>query len=107
VVWLERAKIGEETLSVFKIFTASATFNKCKQKRSSSEEINGNCYVFANSRWAILPALLLANSRYLGISQRLSNTFYELPRGFPIAFGHFPAAFLYPNSSTQRLSNSL
>jgi hypothetical protein len=43
----------------------------------------------------------------LGISQRLSNTLQELPKGFPIAFGHFPAAFLYTNSSTQRLSNSL
>jgi hypothetical protein len=30
-----------------------------------------------------------------------------LPRDFPIAFGHFPAAFLYPFSSVQRLSNSL
>jgi hypothetical protein len=49
-------------------------FNKRKQKHSSSEEINGNCDVFANSRWAILPALLLANSGNLGISQRLSNT---------------------------------
>jgi hypothetical protein len=54
------------------------------------------CHVFANSRWAILPPLLLADSGFLGISQRLSCTLYELPRGFPIAFGHFPAAILYP-----------
>jgi hypothetical protein len=107
VVWWERGKIGEDPLSVLKFSTASLTFNKYKQKRSSSEEINGNCYIFANSRWAILPALLLGNSQYLGISQRLSKTLEELPRGFPIAFGHSPAAFLYPNSSTQRLSNSL
>jgi hypothetical protein len=31
----------------------------------------------------------------------------ELPRGFPVAFGHFPAAFLYLFSSDQQLTNSL
>jgi hypothetical protein len=51
--------------------------------------MNGNCHIFANSRWAILPPLLLANSGHLGISQRLSDTLQELPRGFPIAFGDF------------------
>ncbi len=69
--------------------------------------MNRNCHVFADSHWAVLPPLLLADSRYLGISQRLSYTLYELPRSFPIAFGHFPAAFLYPFSSAQQLSNSL
>jgi hypothetical protein len=38
VVWLERAKIGEELLSVFNISTVTSTFNKCKQKRSASEK---------------------------------------------------------------------
>jgi hypothetical protein len=33
--------------------------------------------------------------------------FRNFPRGCPKAFGHFPAAILYPFSSTQRLSNSL
>jgi hypothetical protein len=56
VVWLERAKIGEELLTFLKFSTASSTLNKCKQKRSSSEEIHGNCYIFADSRWAMLPA---------------------------------------------------
>ncbi len=51
--------------------------------------------------------LLLADGGNLGISQRLSNTLKELSRGYPIAFGHFPAAFLYPLSSAQRLSNNL
>jgi hypothetical protein len=37
-------------------------------------------------------------------SMQLSNTFQELPRGFPIAFGHFLAAFLFPYSHAQQLS---
>jgi hypothetical protein len=32
------------------------------------------CHIFANSRWAILPTLQLAESECLGISQQLSNT---------------------------------
>jgi hypothetical protein len=51
---------------------------------------------FANSRWAILPPLLLADSRCLSISQWLSNTLSELPRGCPIAFDHFPSGFIIP-----------
>jgi hypothetical protein len=74
VIWLERAKIGEEPLSIFKFSTASSNFNKCKQKCSISEEINGNCHVLVNSHWAVLHPLLLANSEYMGISQRLSDT---------------------------------
>jgi hypothetical protein len=61
-----------------------------------------------------LPPLLLADSGYLGISQRLPYTLQEfpralqeLPRGFPIAFGYFLAAFLYPSRIAQRLSNNL
>jgi hypothetical protein len=58
-----------------------------------------NCYVFADSRWAFLPSLLLANGLisqifdtlgrqeylhsqylcYLGISQWLSSAISELP----------------------------
>jgi hypothetical protein len=34
--------------------------------------MNGNFHVFVDSRWAILPPLLLAGGWYLGISQRLS-----------------------------------
>jgi hypothetical protein len=36
--------------------------------------MNENCHVFADSRWAILPSLLLAGGGYLGISQGLSYT---------------------------------
>jgi hypothetical protein len=61
VVRLERAKMGEEPLSFLKkIFTAPLTFKKCEQKHSPSEKRDGNCHVFANSRWEILPPLLLA-----------------------------------------------
>jgi membrane protein CcdC involved in cytochrome C biogenesis len=73
VVWLERAKIEKEPLSIKKI----------------------------------LPPLLLAGGRYLGISQRLSYTFKEFLRGWPIAFGHFTSAFMYPFSNGQWLFNSL
>jgi hypothetical protein len=56
--------------------------------------MNENCHVFANSCRAILLPLLLANGGYLGISQQLAYTLAELSRGFPTAFGHFPAASL-------------
>jgi hypothetical protein len=65
VVWLKRAKIEVELLSVKKILTAPSTLHKGKQKHRA-------CRFFANSRWAILPPLLLADSRYLGISQQFS-----------------------------------
>jgi hypothetical protein len=100
---LERAKIGKEPLSILNIFHSSFDFKKCGQKGDPSEKMDRNCHVFANSRWEILPPLLFAGWRYLGISQRLSYTLEEFPRGCPIAFGHFPAAFLYPFSSAQRL----
>jgi hypothetical protein len=74
MVRLKRAIIGKEPLSIFTVFTAPSTFNKCEQKHSPSEKRDGNCHVFANSRWEILPPLLLAGCRYLGISQRLSYT---------------------------------
>ncbi len=38
---------------------------------------DGNCHVFANSHWEMLPALLLAGCGYLGISQWLSYTLYS------------------------------
>jgi hypothetical protein len=93
---LKRAKIGEELLSILKFFHSPSTFNKCKQNHSTSENMNGSCQVFANSQWAILPPLLLADSGYLAISQRLSYTLSELPIRFPMACGHFTEAFLYP-----------
>jgi hypothetical protein len=74
VVGLERAIKGKEPLSILKIFTAPSTFKKCEQKHFPSEKRDGNCHVFANSRWEILPPLLLAGCRFLGISQRLSYT---------------------------------
>jgi hypothetical protein len=78
VVWLERAneraKVGEELLSIFKIFHSSLTFNKCKQECRDSQKRDGNCYIFANSHFAILPPLLLAESGNLGIFQWLSYT---------------------------------
>jgi hypothetical protein len=61
--------------------------------------MNGTYPGIAYSRWAILPLLLSADSRYLVISQQLSYSLSELARVFPIAAGHFPAAFLYPVSS--------
>jgi hypothetical protein len=69
------------------------TFNKYEQKRSPSEQRDGNCHVFANSHWEILAPLLLTGGGYLGISQRLSYTNKEFPGDWPVAFGHFPAAF--------------
>jgi hypothetical protein len=37
-------------------------------KQLRGKEMNGNCFVFADSRWAILPPLQLAGSGYSGIS---------------------------------------
>ncbi len=42
--------------------------------------------VLSNSRWEILPCLLLADGGNLGISQRLSYTLLAVPSGCPIAF---------------------
>jgi hypothetical protein len=50
VVWLERAKIGEEPLKVLKLSTVSSTYNKYEQKLNISEKKDGNCHVLANSR---------------------------------------------------------
>jgi hypothetical protein len=69
-----RAKIGKESLSILNIFHSSFDLKKYEQKCGPSEKMDGNCHVFANSRWEILPPLLLAGWSYLGISQRLSNT---------------------------------
>jgi hypothetical protein len=46
---LERAKIGEELLSILKFSTAPSTFSKCKEKHSGSEKRDGSFHVFANS----------------------------------------------------------
>ncbi len=53
---------------------------------SKSEEMDGNCHVFANSLWAILPQFLLADVGYLGISQQLSHTLLTVPSDCPTAF---------------------
>jgi hypothetical protein len=57
-----------------KFLTPPLTFNKCEQKCGLSGKRNGNCHVFANSHWEMLPPLLLSGCRYLGISQQLSYT---------------------------------
>jgi hypothetical protein len=68
VVWLKRAKIGEEPLNI-KFSMAPSTFNKCKQKKTLHfREKEWNCHVFAYSRWAFLPPLLLADSGFLVVS---------------------------------------
>jgi hypothetical protein len=98
LVWLERTKIGKEPLSILNILTAPLTFNKCEQKCGRLGKRDGNCQIYANSRWEMLPPLLLAGCRYLGISQRLvyiyhlrisqrlPNSLWEFPSGFPIPF---------------------
>jgi hypothetical protein len=71
--------------------------------------MNGNCHIFADSRWAILPSLLIADCRYFGNfqaaflfplrrellrgysisskhSKQLSYTLLAVPSGCPIAF---------------------
>jgi hypothetical protein len=98
--------MGEETLSDFLNFPRPLRLLINVNYNAASEKMDGNCNVFANSRWAILPSLLLADVYYLGISSRLSNTFKELPRGYPIAFWHFPAVF-FPHPIAQWLFNSL
>ncbi len=69
-----------------------------------------NCDVFSNSHWVIFPgfSLQLSNRNIcLAGSQWFSNTLYELPTGYPVTFGHYSVAFLYPFRSALRLSNSL
>jgi hypothetical protein len=49
VMWLKRAKIGKEPLSIKNFSTAPSTFNKCEQKHGPSEQRDGNSHVFAKS----------------------------------------------------------
>jgi hypothetical protein len=49
--------------------------------------MNGNCYVLANSRWAILPCLLMADGGNLGISQQLSHTSKNCPEAIQLSLG--------------------
>jgi hypothetical protein len=68
-----------------KIFTAASTFNKCEQKRGPQRK-----------------GMKIAT--FLPVAAGNSASF---PIGWWQVFGHFPAAFLYPFSSAQRLFNSL
>ncbi len=61
-------------MRILKIFPVPPTLNKYEQKMGTTEKRDGNCHVLANSSWAILSCLLLADSGNFGISQRLSNT---------------------------------
>jgi hypothetical protein len=74
-----QAKIGEEPLGFSKIFQSSFDLHVINVNRNAALKRkgmeNGNCHVFADSCWAILPSLLLAVRGYLGISQR---RFYTL-----------------------------
>ncbi len=87
-----------------KSFSLSLICYEFQQKCSTSAKTSRNCYIFANSRWAVLNSLLLAEDGYLDISQQLYNTLQEFPRGYLIAFEHFLVAFLYPFSCALRLS---
>jgi hypothetical protein len=63
-----------------------------KRKCCAKEKRDGNCHVFANSRWAIQSPLLLAGLfptvflYFLRIAQRLSNNHWEFPSGFLTLF---------------------
>jgi hypothetical protein len=55
-----KSKNSRRTAEVFLQFsTAPSTFNRYKQKCGTLEKKDRNCFVFADSRWAILPQLLL------------------------------------------------
>jgi hypothetical protein len=102
----------EESMRVFSILHCSFGFYEILKEPLCLRERNGNCNVFADSHWAILPCLLLSLSFiswifhhtqlirifarrylcYLGISQRLSNTLSEFSMGYSVTFVHFPAA---------------
>jgi hypothetical protein len=75
---------------------ACLTFNNCKQKRSSSEEKNGNCYIFANA----------AGQFYL-LSYCLTADIWAFPSGLPIPFKNCPEAFQWPLGISQRLFYTL
>jgi hypothetical protein len=52
-----KSKNSRRNAEVFyiKFSMAPLTCNKYKQKRAAAEKRRGNCHIFANSRWAILP----------------------------------------------------
>jgi hypothetical protein len=126
---VRKSKIGRRTAEVFlyRFCTALWNFNNCKQKRNALEKRNGNCYVFADSCWAIgLVCYWLTVSFPRYFSQPANRNICPLvciwviwafPSGFTIPIENcpelssnlwaFPAAFLYPFSSAQWLSNSL
>jgi hypothetical protein len=59
---------------------------KVKQKCSASQKRDGNFHVFANNRWAIPSPLILDDSGFLGIYQRLSYNLLAVPSSCPTAF---------------------
>jgi hypothetical protein len=77
VVWKERAKNRRK----FSTPPIPINGNAVLQRKG-----DGNCHVYADGRWAILPSLLLADGGNLGISQWLSYTLLAVPSGCPIAF---------------------
>jgi hypothetical protein len=64
MIWLERAKIGEELLSVLKIFPQLLRL-LINVNRNAARQRNGMeiATFLPISCWAILPPLLLADSR--------------------------------------------
>jgi hypothetical protein len=74
VVWLERAKTGEELvfLNFPQLLQLLINVNRNEAIQRKAMEI---CHVFTiTACWIILPPLLLADSGFFGISQWLSDT---------------------------------
>jgi hypothetical protein len=65
---VKKCKEGKKPLRFLKFSAAPLSFNKYST-RSIPDKRDGNCYIYIDSRWAILPCLLLADSLFSQIFQ--------------------------------------
>jgi hypothetical protein len=80
-----KSKKEEETLRVFLISHGSL---------DHSEKKDGNRQFFADSRWAVLPCLLLAGG-LITLIFRHAQPLGTFALWVSVSIGHFPAAFKY------------
>jgi hypothetical protein len=85
---------------------AAEHLNKFSQLLRLSINVNRNMPL-QRKGMEIATFLPIAAGKFSLLSYWLVADIWAFPRGCPIAFGHFPAAILYPFSSALWMSNSL
>jgi hypothetical protein len=102
---MERAKKGEDPLNAFNIFLC---FLQLLININRNEALQRKGMKIATFQPIAARKFCLVSYWLTAVIWAFPSGFpILLPRGYPITFGHFPAAFLYPFSSAQWLSNNL